>query len=412
MNRNTNDFYGEQKTNYNPVREIQGTYNPQARLITYHDHNSSNISYERRRISDHEPQNQNHQNYTKNQNYTKIQTNFKRPHFRGKNQKFRNYRVKNSEMSKVKGGKTNIRNNNGEVEIFIHGLHPITTKEDLKDLFLKYCKIQNLSFKRNPRTGKHKGFAFFTVQNQSIAAKIIDKAHYLHKRLVYCQIKEDNPDRNKAGKKRLFVGGLPPTVTDWELMEIFEQFGELRTAYMIRDRKGKPRNFGYVDFKELRGVEATIGAQPIFVKGKMVEIRRYKLRGQEEGSGLQEKKHTLIKERKKKMMIRIENNRCGDQQQEQQHLGDLKSEDETYFCQKFGMKCVLRISKLWEFQQNSLESTFQQAQNTSQNYQNIRLNMITDQKLKFQREKKMNNFEFSENNNNNKNLISHNYRQM
>jgi cold-inducible RNA-binding protein len=46
----------------------------------------------------------------------------------------------------------------------------------------------------------------------------------------------------------LFVAGLPFSVSDQELREIFEEYGEVSSAKVILDREtGKSRGFGFVD---------------------------------------------------------------------------------------------------------------------------------------------------------------------
>ena len=46
----------------------------------------------------------------------------------------------------------------------------------------------------------------------------------------------------------IFVAGLPYDLDDAELMEIFEKFGEVKSAKVAMDKEtGKSRGFGFVD---------------------------------------------------------------------------------------------------------------------------------------------------------------------
>lgn len=48
----------------------------------------------------------------------------------------------------------------------------------------------------------------------------------------------------------IFVGNLTKDVTDFEFHDLFEQFGKLRSAKLIRDiYSGDPRGFGFVEFE-------------------------------------------------------------------------------------------------------------------------------------------------------------------
>ena len=54
--------------------------------------------------------------------------------------------------------------------------------------------------------------------------------------------------------KRLFVGNLPFTTTDEDLLNLFAGFGEVTSARVIIDRQtGRSRGFGFV---EMEGDEA------------------------------------------------------------------------------------------------------------------------------------------------------------
>lgn len=50
--------------------------------------------------------------------------------------------------------------------------------------------------------------------------------------------------------KKLFVGGLPYSVTDRQLEELFSQVGVVSSATVITDREtGRSKGFGFVEFE-------------------------------------------------------------------------------------------------------------------------------------------------------------------
>jgi RNA recognition motif-containing protein len=60
---------------------------------------------------------------------------------------------------------------------------------------------------------------------------------------------------------KLFVGGLPFSVDDQELQEMFEAYGTVSSAKIITDREtGKSRGFGFVEFSTDADGEAAIKA--------------------------------------------------------------------------------------------------------------------------------------------------------
>jgi len=48
--------------------------------------------------------------------------------------------------------------------------------------------------------------------------------------------------------KKLFVGGLPYSVTDEQLRDIFAEYGEVTSAQVVMDKfTGRSRGFGFVE---------------------------------------------------------------------------------------------------------------------------------------------------------------------
>ena len=60
---------------------------------------------------------------------------------------------------------------------------------------------------------------------------------------------------------KLFVGGLPWSVNDGDLQQLFEAYGTISSAKIITDREtGKSRGFGFVEFGADSEGEAAIKA--------------------------------------------------------------------------------------------------------------------------------------------------------
>ncbi|MCC7018348.1 MAG: RNA-binding protein [Ardenticatenales bacterium] len=61
--------------------------------------------------------------------------------------------------------------------------------------------------------------------------------------------------------KKLFVGGLPWSVTSEELQDLFAPHGEVLDAVVIKDREtGRSRGFGFVEFEDDAAAEAAVNA--------------------------------------------------------------------------------------------------------------------------------------------------------
>jgi RNA recognition motif-containing protein len=59
--------------------------------------------------------------------------------------------------------------------------------------------------------------------------------------------------------KRLYVGNLGYSVTSEELQELFEQYGQVRSAQVLSDREtGRSRGFGFVEMENDEDADAAI----------------------------------------------------------------------------------------------------------------------------------------------------------
>jgi len=57
--------------------------------------------------------------------------------------------------------------------------------------------------------------------------------------------------------KRLYVGNLPFSASEDEVRDLFEQHGALESVALVTDREtGRPRGFGFVEFKEDAAAQA------------------------------------------------------------------------------------------------------------------------------------------------------------
>ena len=80
---------------------------------------------------------------------------------------------------------------------------------------------------------------------------------------------------HKLPVMKIFVAGLPYDLDDAELMEIFEKFGEVKSAKVAMDREtGKSRGFAFVDMpnqeEAMQAIEnlndISLGKKPMVVK--------------------------------------------------------------------------------------------------------------------------------------------------
>lgn len=80
---------------------------------------------------------------------------------------------------------------------------------------------------------------------------------------------------------KIFVGGLSWQTTEETLRYHFEQYGEVVSVEVMRDRNtGDPRGFAFVVFKEDPTVELVMKNLPHEINHKVVDVKRAQARGE------------------------------------------------------------------------------------------------------------------------------------
>jgi len=73
--------------------------------------------------------------------------------------------------------------------------------------------------------------------------------------------------------KKLFIGGVPRTVSDEEYREYFSSFGELDDCILMRDSSGVCRGFGFVTYKNQSSYDDVFKAD-LQLRGKKLEQKK------------------------------------------------------------------------------------------------------------------------------------------
>lgn len=85
----------------------------------------------------------------------------------------------------------------------------------------------------------------------------------------------------------IYVGNISYEVTEGDLKQAFEAFGQVETVKIIKDRwSGKSRGFGFVEMPEKEEAHSAItGLNGKDLKGRNVKINEARSRSESRGSG-------------------------------------------------------------------------------------------------------------------------------
>lgn len=172
------------------------------------------------------------------------------------------------------------------IEMFIHGLAPETTYEEVKSFLSERAEITELIYRKDPKPGKkHQSVAFFKAKDRETARNLILHSKKFKGRVVHCDIRyKDLGKMNSYGKRRLFLARLSYLWTDDQILEELRKLGRVRAAYSIKNKMGKSRGYGYADFYCEEDTMKFLDMGEIKILGKVIDAKLYVRNGGTKGA--------------------------------------------------------------------------------------------------------------------------------
>ncbi|EAZ37394.1 hypothetical protein OsJ_21732 [Oryza sativa Japonica Group] len=167
-----------------------------------------------------------------------------------------------------------------EVEkIFVGGVAWETTEESFTKHFEKYGAISDSVIMKDKHTKMPRGFGFVTFSDPSVIDKVLQDEHTIDGRTV--EVKRTVPREEMSSKdgpktRKIFVGGIPPSLTEDKLKEHFSSYGKVVEHQIMLDHgTGRSRGFGFVTFENEDAVERVMSEGRMHdLAGKQVEIKK------------------------------------------------------------------------------------------------------------------------------------------
>ncbi|KAI4340009.1 hypothetical protein MLD38_024889 [Melastoma candidum] len=163
-------------------------------------------------------------------------------------------------------------------KIFIGGLARDVSFDQFNDHFGSYGEMVDSVIMKDRLTGQPRGFGFVTYADPSVVDKVIEETHVLNGKQVEIKrtIPKGSGQSNDFKTKKIFVGGIPSSVTEDELKDFFSKYGKVVEHEIIRDRMtNRSRGFGFVIFDSEEVVdEILFEGNMIDLAGSKVEIKK------------------------------------------------------------------------------------------------------------------------------------------
>ncbi|KAH9853287.1 hypothetical protein C2E23DRAFT_728758 [Lenzites betulinus] len=166
--------------------------------------------------------------------------------------------------------------------MFIGGLNWDTTDESLRKYFTQFGKVEACTIMRDA-AGRSRCFAFLTFEDPASVNAVMVREHFLDGKII--DPKRAIPRQEHQRATKLFIGGLPGSVTSESMRDYFAQFGKVVDATVMLDREtGRSKGFGFVSFENV-DVQPMLGFGNLEIDGKLLAQPRSQREGFAEGGG-------------------------------------------------------------------------------------------------------------------------------
>jgi len=156
-----------------------------------------------------------------------------------------------------------------ERKLFVGGLSWDTSVKELKDYFEKFGEVSSCNLKTDYETKKSRGFGFVAFNSPETVQKVLcDKEHKLHGRII-------DPKKATPRPKKIFVGKLDPSISEEDVKEYFNKFGEVEKMEFPFDKsKEQRRAFCFVEFKKMSGMKKCLEDTSHKIKTQEVDVKK------------------------------------------------------------------------------------------------------------------------------------------
>lgn len=179
----------------------------------------------------------------------------------------------------IEGFEQDDDNSEGCLKLFVGGLNYLSLQSDIKSYFETFGEVLSCSLLQDKTTSKSRGFAFVTLKDTEkiLTDKILQKKHEINGKIVDVKIAVEGKKREEMldSSKKVFVGGLEPSVNNEDLKAFFSEYGPVSEACVLFDNnRGQSRCFGFVTFKNKETVDLLVQDNRYVIKGKQVDVKQ------------------------------------------------------------------------------------------------------------------------------------------
>eukprot|EP01056_Protomagalhaensia_sp_Gyna25_P000656 Protomagalhaensia_sp_Gyna_25__655@NODE_1305_length_1959_cov_31_273958_g1041_i0_p1_GENE_NODE_1305_length_1959_cov_31_273958_g1041_i0NODE_1305_length_1959_cov_31_273958_g1041_i0_p1_ORF_typecomplete_len196_score19_40RRM_1/PF00076_22/3_8e16RRM_1/PF00076_22/7_5e18RRM_7/PF16367_5/1_2e08RRM_7/PF16367_5/1_6e07RL/PF17797_1/0_2RL/PF17797_1/0_37RRM_occluded/PF16842_5/3_3e03RRM_occluded/PF16842_5/0_00029RRM_5/PF13893_6/50RRM_5/PF13893_6/0_008RRM_3/PF08777_11/2RRM_3/PF08777_11/1_5OB_RNB/PF08206_11/10OB_RNB/P len=163
-------------------------------------------------------------------------------------------------------------------KLFVGGLGQQSTEKSLEAYFRRFGPVKDAVVIVDRTSGRSRGFGFVVFHSHDVVDQCLDCRHNIDG--VSCEVRRAVPRDEARGAMpydsveqpgKVYVGGLPETVSEARIKDYFSYYGPVRNVTLMYDKNShRPRGFGFVVFENLQDASRCWGPHPAL--GRMVSL--------------------------------------------------------------------------------------------------------------------------------------------
>jgi len=175
----------------------------------------------------------------------------------------------------------------GVGNIFIKNLDKSIDNKALHDTFSQFGTILSCKVAQD-MNGQSKGYGFVHFETEEAAQLAIEKVNnmQLQDKIVYVGPflkRQDRGGDREAKFTNVYVKNVAEDVDDDQLKKLAEEFGEVVSAVVMKDDKGKSKGFGFINFVDAEGANKAVeGMTGKEINGKSIYAGRAQKKAERE----------------------------------------------------------------------------------------------------------------------------------
>ncbi|KAH7710030.1 RNA-binding protein [Aphelenchoides avenae] len=146
-----------------------------------------------------------------------------------------------------------------KTNLIINYLPQTMSQDEVRSLFASMGEIESCKLVRDKVTGQSLGYAFVNYCREEDARRALGSLNGLRLQNKTIKVSPARPSSEQIKGANLYVSGLPKTLTQSELEEIFRPYGNIVTSRILFDNvTGLSKGVGFVRFDTKGQAEAAI----------------------------------------------------------------------------------------------------------------------------------------------------------